>query len=83
MAEEVLIVGIGQTPVEEQWEVSLRELGWLAMRAALEDSGGLRPQALFVGNMLAPPTLPSGALGRFDGRLRRPYGHRGGHHRGW
>ncbi len=63
MAEEVLIVGIGQTPVEEQWEVSLRELGWLAMRAALEDSGGLRPQALFVGNMLAPQLSRQAHLG--------------------
>ena len=27
----VVIAGIGQTPVNEQWEVSLRELGLQAM----------------------------------------------------
>lgn len=51
---EVVIVGIGQTPVEESWDKSLRELGYDALEAALRNSGGLRPQALFVGNMLAP-----------------------------
>ncbi len=51
---EVVIAGIGQTEVGEHWEASLRELGVHAMRAAIQDSGGLQPQALFVGNMLAP-----------------------------
>jgi acetyl-CoA C-acetyltransferase len=49
----VVIAGIGQTPVNEQWEVSLRELGLQAMEAAMQDAGGLRPTALYVGNMLA------------------------------
>lgn len=51
---EVIIAGIGQTEVGEHWGISLRELGTLAMRQAIADAGGLRPQALFVGNMLAP-----------------------------
>jgi acetyl-CoA C-acetyltransferase len=50
---KVVIAGIGQTPVNEQWEVSLRELGLQAMEAAMQDAGGLRPTALYVGNMLA------------------------------
>jgi acetyl-CoA C-acetyltransferase len=50
---KVVIAGIGQTPVSEQWEVSLRELGLQAMEAAMQDAGGLRPTALYVGNMLA------------------------------
>ncbi len=51
---EVVIAGIGQTPVGEHWEISIRELAFQAIEAAQQDAGGLRPQALFVGNMLAP-----------------------------
>jgi acetyl-CoA C-acetyltransferase len=50
---DVVIAGIGQTPVGEFWDISLRSLGAKAILAALKDSGGLRPQALYVGNMLA------------------------------
>ena len=50
---DVIIAGIGQTPVGEHWDVSLRSLALKAMLAAIKDSGGLRPQALYVGNMLA------------------------------
>lgn len=51
---DVVIAGIGQTTVGEHWDTSLRELAFYAIEAALKDAGGLRPQALFVGNMLAP-----------------------------
>lgn len=51
---DVVIAGIGQTPVEEHWDQSLRELAYQALEEAVRDSGGLHPQALFVGNMLAP-----------------------------
>ncbi len=50
---DVVIAGIGQTPVGEYWDVSLRSLAVKAMLAAIKDSGGLRPQSLYVGNMLA------------------------------
>lgn len=50
----VIVAGIGQTPVREHWETSLRDLALGAIRGALADSGGLRPQAMFVGNMLSP-----------------------------
>ncbi len=49
---DVVIAGIGQTPVGEHWETSLRSLAVKVMLAAFKDSGGLRPQALYVGNML-------------------------------
>lgn len=55
---KVVIAGIGQTPVNEHWEISLRELALQAMEAAVADAGGLRPTALYVGNML------SGSLSR-------------------
>jgi acetyl-CoA C-acetyltransferase len=51
---DVVIAGIGQTPVGEHWDLSLRELSLMAIEAAQLDSGGLQPQALYVGNMLAP-----------------------------
>ena len=60
---DVVIAGIGQTPVGEKWEISLRELAFHAIEAALEDAGGLRPQALYVGNMLAPQLSHQAQLG--------------------
>ncbi|HZW03198.1 MAG TPA: thiolase domain-containing protein [Anaerolineaceae bacterium] len=50
---EVMIAGIGQTPVGEHWDVSLRDLAHRAIEAALIDAGDLRPQALYIGNYLA------------------------------
>jgi acetyl-CoA C-acetyltransferase len=60
---DVIIAGIGQTPVGEHWEISLRSLAIKAMLAAIHDAGGLRPQALFVGNMLAPAISHQAHLG--------------------
>ena len=51
---DVVIAGIGQTVVGEHWEIGLRELAYAALQDAVRDSGGLKPQSLFVGNMLAP-----------------------------
>lgn len=50
---DVVIAGIGQIPVGEHWDLSLREMAVTAIQAALKDSGGLKPQALYIGNMLA------------------------------
>jgi acetyl-CoA C-acetyltransferase len=71
---DVAIIGIGQTPVGEHWELSLRDLGYRALRSALEDACVEAPQMLFVGNML------SGALSHQEnlGALIGDYaGHRG------
>ena len=51
---EVYVAGVGLTPVGEHWNTSLRELALEAIRAARQDAGGLRPQALYAANMLAP-----------------------------
>lgn len=59
----VVIAGIGLTPVNEHWEISLRELALQAMEAAMEDAGGLRPNALYVGNMLAGHLSKQAQLG--------------------
>ena len=60
---EVVIAGIGQTEVGEHWEISLRDLALDAIQDAFKDSGGLKPQALFVGNMLAPNISNQAHLG--------------------
>jgi len=60
---EVVIAGIGQTEVGEHWSISLRDLAFDAIQAAVKDSGGLRPQSLFVGNMLAPNLSNQAHLG--------------------
>jgi len=60
---DVVIAGIGQTPISEHWDISLRELSLMAIDAATQDSGGLIPQALFVGNMIAPQLSHQAHLG--------------------
>jgi acetyl-CoA C-acetyltransferase len=60
---DVIIAGIGQTPVGEHWDLSLRTLGNEAIQLALADSGGLKPQALYAGNALAPNLSHQAHLG--------------------
>ena len=60
---EVVIAGIGQTEVGEHWDIGLRDLAFAAIKDAVRDSGGLKPQSLFVGNMLAPNLSNQAHLG--------------------
>ena len=60
---DVVIAGIGQTPVGEHWDASLRELALSAIEPTLIDSGGLKPDALFIGNMFAPHLSSQAHLG--------------------
>src|SRR5215212_9740185 len=60
---DIVIAGIGQTEVGEHWEIGLRELAFTAIQEAVKDSGGLKPQSLFVGNMLAPNLSNQAHLG--------------------
>lgn len=50
---EVSIIGVGQTPVGEHWEIGLRHLALEAVRAAANDAHIDHADALFVGNMSA------------------------------
>lgn len=50
---EVAIIGIGQTPVEEHWEISLRDLATQAILNALSDAGRDKVDGIFVGNMMS------------------------------
>jgi acetyl-CoA C-acetyltransferase len=53
-SNNVLVLGVGLTPVGEHWEKSIRELALEAIHAASIDTPGLKPQALYVANMMAP-----------------------------
>src|SRR5512146_23446 len=50
---EVAVLGIGQTPVGEHWDKSLKELAGEAMFAALQDAQRETVDAIFVGNMMS------------------------------
>jgi acetyl-CoA C-acetyltransferase len=50
---EVAVIGIGQTPVSEHWDKSLRVLGGEAILAALEDAELSSAESLYVGNMMS------------------------------
>ncbi len=49
----VAIIGIGQTPVDEHWDKSLKELAGEAILGALSDAGRDSAESLFIGNMLS------------------------------
>jgi len=50
---EIAIIGIGQTPVCENWEQSLREIAVDAIFSALQDARRETADGLFLGNMLS------------------------------
>jgi acetyl-CoA C-acetyltransferase len=48
---EVGLLGVAALPVAEHWDLSLRDLGALAARRAMEDAGVEQVDAIYVGNM--------------------------------
>ena len=62
---QVAILGIGQTKIDEHWELSLREIGGNAALAAMHDAGVEKVDALFVGNMLSPLVSAQNQLGTY------------------
>lgn len=53
----VSIIGIGQSPVGEWWDRSMRHIAYDAVSAAMADAGIETADALFVGNMLSGSLL--------------------------
>jgi len=51
--QKIYIAGIGQTPVRENWEKSLKELAGEAALLALQDADLGYPDGIFVGNMMS------------------------------
>ena len=62
---QVAILGIGQTKIDEHWDLSLREIGGNAAFAAMQDAGMEKVDSLFVGNMLSPLVSGQNQLGAF------------------
>lgn len=50
---DVALIGVGQTPVREHWDKSLRELAVDALLDALRDAHADSVDAIYVGNMLS------------------------------
>src|SRR5471032_3116807 len=48
----VSVIGVGQVPVGEHWELSLRDIGLKAIQAAMTDAGLEAVDAIVVGNAL-------------------------------
>jgi acetyl-CoA C-acetyltransferase len=59
------ILGIGQTKIDEHWDLSLREIGGNAAFAAMQDAGMDKVDALYIGNMLSPMVSGQNQLGTF------------------
>jgi acetyl-CoA C-acetyltransferase len=51
--QQVAIIGIGQTEVDEQWEASIGQIASRAIHAALKDAGRESADGIFVGNMMS------------------------------
>jgi acetyl-CoA C-acetyltransferase len=49
----IYILGVGQTPVSKETDLSIRQLGAAAIRMAMADAGVERVDALYLGNMLS------------------------------
>jgi acetyl-CoA C-acetyltransferase len=60
---DVVIAGLGQTDVGEHYGISLRDLALLALEPAIRDASNLKPDILFVGNMVAPAASHQAHLG--------------------
>jgi acetyl-CoA C-acetyltransferase len=60
---DVVVAGIGQIPVGEHWDKSLRQLAAGAILPALKDADGLTPQVMYIGNMLAASASRQANLG--------------------
>lgn len=60
---ELAIIGIGQTPVSENWGQSIREIAGEAVLSALDDAGLETADGLFIGNMLSGMLSKQESLG--------------------
>lgn len=60
---EVAVLGIGQTKIDEHWDLSLKDLAGEAVHAALKESQIQSVEAIFVGNMMSGPANNQQHLG--------------------
>jgi acetyl-CoA C-acetyltransferase len=62
---EVAVLGIGQTPSDEQWDKSLRVLAGDAVLAAMQDAGLDHVEGVYVGNMISGSASRQQHLGAY------------------
>ncbi|MAT43165.1 MAG: acetyl-CoA acetyltransferase [Anaerolineaceae bacterium] len=62
---EVAVIGIGQTKVDEHWDLSLRELAGFAVLDAVKDAGLDQVDALYLGNMMSGSANHQQQLGAY------------------
>ncbi len=62
---EVVVIGIGQTKIEEQWGKSLRDLAGEAILSAMEDVGLTQVEGIFIGNMMSASANKQQHLGAY------------------
>ena len=60
---DIVITGIGQVPVGEHWDVSIRQLASRAILAAIQGAGGQKPQAMYIANALGSSLSRQANLG--------------------
>jgi acetyl-CoA C-acetyltransferase len=60
---DVVIAGVGQIPVGEHWDKSIRQMAAGAILPALAEAESLQPQVMYVGNMLAATASRQANLG--------------------
>ena len=61
--EDIVIIGLGQTPVGEHWELSVRQLGVDVIQQAIKDGAGMRPDAIYIGSFLTSMVSRQANLG--------------------
>ncbi|MGB8252605.1 MAG: thiolase domain-containing protein [Anaerolineaceae bacterium] len=62
---EVAVIGIGQTKIDEHWDLSLRDLAGEAVLAALRDAQRDSAEALYIGNMMSSTANHQQHLGAY------------------
>lgn len=62
---EVAVIGIGQTTIDEHWDLSLRDLAGEAILAALKDAQRDCADSLYIGNMMSSTANHQQHLGAY------------------
>ncbi|MEM4431978.1 MAG: acetyl-CoA acetyltransferase, partial [Desulfurococcaceae archaeon] len=60
--DRVFVVGVGLTKIDRFYERSAKDLFNEALFKAIEDSGGVKPEALVVGNMTSSVLMEQDSL---------------------
>jgi acetyl-CoA C-acetyltransferase len=62
-SNDIVILGVGMTPIGEHWDISIRELALEAVSAARSEAPEVQPEAFYAANMLAPALSRQSQLG--------------------